>query len=328
MQTPDHWQKQSLSPLALLLSPLGLLYGLGGALSRMFSSPWNASVPVICVGNLVAGGAGKTPVVVAVAARLKASGKSVHVVSRGYGGSMQGPVRVDPAKHTFSDVGDEPLLLAKSAPTWVSKNRKAGIQAAIDDGADVVVLDDGFQNPSVTKDLSLIVVDGGFGFGNALLIPAGPLREPITSGLARADAVVVVGEDARNATAIVNRIRPNLSVLQAMLQPENGETLKDKRILAFAGIGRPEKFFETLRELGCDVIATRSFPDHHEFSANEIESILIHAKAEDAIAVTTEKDAARLNTQQLEQISVLNVSIAMNDGASSAFDVLLEKAHG
>lgn len=328
MQTPDHWQGPKPDLLALLLAPLGLLYGLGGTLSRVFSSPYKAGVPVICIGNLVAGGAGKTPVAIEITRRLKSGGLNPHIISRGYGGSALGPLQVDRGQHTFTEVGDEPLLLAKTAPTWIAKDRKSGIEAAIRAGADVVVLDDGFQNPSIAKDFSLIVIDGGFGFGNGLLIPAGPLRETVPAGLARADAVVVVGSDTHNIEATIHHTRPSLAIIKAHLKPDNADAIKGQRVHAFAGIGRPEKFFNSLRELGCDVLHTDAFPDHHSYGSHEIENIIENASEANAIALTTEKDAARLNAEQLSQISVLNVSTSLSEQGASTLDALLANAVG
>jgi len=264
-------------------------------------------VPVICVGNLVAGGAGKTPVVLDLAGRIAARGVAVHVVSRGYGGTEPGPLRVDPERHGFRAVGDEPLLLAEACPTWVAKDRRSGVEAAVAAGARAVILDDGFQNPTVAKDLSLVVVDGGAGFGNNRVIPAGPLREPVSRGLARADAVVVMGND----TAEVASQAGNLPVLQGSLSPTpDSEHLVGHPVVAFAGIGRPAKFFETLRALGSRVESSTAFPDHHPFTEGDIEPLSARAEAAGAKLVTTAKDAKRLPRTAGKAIEVLTVAVA------------------
>jgi len=264
-------------------------------------------VPVICVGNLVAGGAGKTPVVLDLAGRFAARGIAVHVVSRGYGGTDPGPLRVDPDRHGFRAVGDEPLLLAEACPTWVAKDRRAGIEAAVAAGAMAVILDDGFQNLSVAKDLSLIVVDGGAGFGNNRVIPAGPLREPVSHGLARADAVVVMGEDNAEVTSQAG----DLPVLPGGLRPSpDSDRLAGHVVVAFAGIGRPAKFFETLRALGSRVELTAEFPDHHPFTEGDIEPLSARADAAGAKLVTTAKDAKRLPHAASQSIEVLTVAVA------------------
>ncbi|MEE9209502.1 MAG: tetraacyldisaccharide 4'-kinase, partial [Kiloniellales bacterium] len=280
--------------------------------------------PVVCVGNLVAGGAGKTPVVLALVAALAARG-AVHCLSRGYGGSSPGPRRVDAARDSAVEVGDEALLLARAAPSWVARDRTAGARAAAAAGARVLVMDDGFQNPALAKDLSLVVVDGAYGFGNRRGMPAGPLRESVARGLARADAVVLLGRDELNLGAALAR---RLPVLTAQLAPRPGsESLVGRKVLAFAGIGRPEKFFATLAGpeggLGAELVETRAFPDHHPYSAAELRSLRARARSLDAILVTTEKDAVRLTPEQREGIETLAVAVAWDDPA--ALQALLDK---
>jgi len=305
VRAPEFWYRPA-GILAALLAPLGWLYGAAVALRLRFAKPWRAPVPVICVGNLIAGGAGKTPVVLDLATRLASQGIAVHVISRGYGGTEPGPLRVDPNRDGFEAVGDEPLLLAEACPTWVAKDRRAGVEAAVAAGAKAVILDDGFQNPSVAKDVSLIVVDGGAGFGNGRVMPAGPLRESVSHGLARADAVVVMGEDragiASNADA--------LPVLQADLQPTpDAERLAGHAVVAFAGIGRPAKFFDTVRDVGCRIEETAAFPDHHPFTERDIEPLSARAEAADATLITTAKDAKRLPQAAGRAIEVLTVAV-------------------
>jgi tetraacyldisaccharide 4'-kinase len=254
---PEFWAGRGL--LSSLLLPLAWGYAAGAAAREAWTRPYRAGVPVVCVGNLVAGGAGKTPVALALAARLAASGTVPHILSRGYGGSLAGPVRVDRARHGAAETGDEPLLLAEAAPTWVARDRVAGATAAIAAGATVLLLDDGLQNPRLAKTLSLLVVDGATGFGNGRVLPAGPLREPVARGLARADHVVLLDDDAAGVLPLLQR-KP---VLRARLVAQNGADFADRAVLAFAGIGRPAKFFTSLAATGARLVARHAFPDHH-----------------------------------------------------------------
>ncbi|MBV9553760.1 MAG: tetraacyldisaccharide 4'-kinase, partial [Alphaproteobacteria bacterium] len=268
-----------------------------------------APVPVICVGNLVAGGSGKTPVVLSLAAVMARGGIAAHIVSRGYGGSLSGPLRVDAATHVASQVGDEALVAASQTPSWVARDRAAGVRAAVSAGAEAVLLDDGFQNPHVAKDLALLVVDGGYGFGNRRLIPSGPLREPIAAGLARADAVVVVGEGGTGGE-FDNLGRP---VLHAAVVPLQGERMAGATVIAFAGIGRPEKFFATLRGCGARLAAQHAFPDHHRYQAAELARLHDEARRHGARLVTTEKDWVRLGRGERTGIEALAVALRWSD---------------
>jgi tetraacyldisaccharide 4'-kinase len=317
VRAPAFWQTDGLLPT--LLAPASLCFAAGGWLGRRAAAPRTVGAPVICVGNLVAGGAGKTPVAIALGERLIARGKAVHFLSRGYGGRESGPLRVDPGRHGARDVGDEPLLLARTAPAWVARDRAAGAAAAVAAGARVVVMDDGFQNHTLKKDLSLLVVDGGYGFGNKRVLPAGPLREPLACGLKRADAVVLVGPDQRGAEAL---LPPSLPLLRAVLAPV-AATFAGQRVLAFAGIARPEKFFATLAGMGCRIAGERAFPDHHPYSEAEIAALIEEARRADAIPVTTEKDAVRLPGALQPEIRTLPVALRWRDEA--AVDRLLAR---
>jgi tetraacyldisaccharide 4'-kinase len=268
---------------------------------------------VICVGNLVAGGAGKTPIAIAIAERLIARGKAVHFLSRGYGGREKGLLRVDPARHAAADVGDEPLLLARIAPAWVSRDRAAGAAAAVAAGAQIIVMDDGFQNPGLAKDLSLLAVDGGYGFGNGRVMPAGPLREPLAAGLARADAVALIGTDQ---CGVADRLPPSLPLLRAVLAPI-AAALAGRRVFAFAGIARPEKFFATLQSMGCVLAGRRAFADHHAYGEAEVAALIEEARHADAVPVTTEKDAVRLPPALRAGIETLPVAIRWRDEAAA-----------
>lgn len=315
MRTPVFWYRPP-GLAAAALAPLGALYGLAGRRRMAGAVPRRVGVPVVCVGNLVAGGAGKTPVGLAVADALLARGVAAHALTRGHGGRERGPLRVDPARHGAGDVGDEALLLAAALPCWVARDRAAGAGAAVAGGAGAIVMDDGFQNPGLFKDLSLVVVDGAVGFGNGRLIPAGPLRERIAEGIGRADALVILGQDRAGVAALAAG-RP---VLRARLEPPADHAdLRGRRVLAFAGIGRPEKFFATLESLGAVLAARVPFADHHPYRPAEVAALLERAAALDALPVTTAKDAVRLpaglRAGPDARIRVLPVTVAWEDPA-------------
>lgn len=303
MRAPAFWSGPSL--LSDLLMPAGDLHAAAGWLRARLTRPQRAPVPVICVGNLVAGGAGKTPTARALLARLTARGHRPAALLRGYGGRLAGPARVEPGRHDAQAVGDEALLLARAAPTWIARDRVAGARAAAAAGAELIVMDDGFQNPSLTKDLSLLVLDGESGLGNARVMPAGPLREPPGRGFARADALVVLGDDRHGLAARA----PGKPVLFARIEPSDDTDLAGRRLLAFAGIGRPSKFFATLERLGAELVATAEFADHHPFTPGELESLQRRAVQQAATLITTEKDAVRLPAPWRDRVEVLPVAL-------------------
>jgi tetraacyldisaccharide 4'-kinase len=314
VRAPEFWHGPAGSVPASLLAPLGAAYGALARLRDWATTPWRAPVPIICVGNLTVGGAGKTPTVLALAERLKSSGLEVACLSRGYGGHESGPLQVDPERHGASDVGDEPLLLARVAPTWIARDRRDGARAAIAEGADVVVLDDGLQNPVLHKDVSLVVVDGGYGFGNGHVLPAGPLREPIERGLARASAVVLIGDDG---SGVATALPKGLPVLHARLEPDEAAFgLRGRSVVAFAGIGRPAKFFQTLRELGANVIGVTEFADHHPYTEPDIMRLVETAQRRNAALVTTAKDAVRLSGSARQQVTVVGVRLRFAEPAA------------
>ena len=328
MRAPEFWREDGAIPA--LLSPLGAVYRAAAQVRVALTRPYDPGVPVICVGNLVAGGAGKTPVALSLLSLLTARGLKAQALGRGYGGRLAGPLRVDPAQHGAADVGDEALLLARAAPTWIARDRAAGARAAAgagaqagaQAGAEVIVMDDGFQNPCVVKRLSLLVVDGAYGFGNGRIMPAGPLREPAEAGLARADAVIILGGDTWGVAARVGGRRP---LLHAHLEPCVGAPdLKGQRVLAFAGIGRPEKFFATLEGLGAEVAARHAFADHHLYSGAEIAHLIAEAETARARAVTTEKDAVRLPPEFKDKVSTVPVRLVWRD--PRAIETLLSGA--
>jgi tetraacyldisaccharide 4'-kinase len=297
MREPAFWWRPA-GLAAGLLSPAAAIYGaVAGA--RMARAGRTVGIPVVCIGNLTIGGAGKTPTAIALAQLLAAAGRRPFLLSRGYGGTLSGPVQVDPAKHRALDVGDEPMLLARVAPTIVSRDRVAGAQAAHAAGADVIVMDDGFQNPNLKKDLSIVVVDGRRGIGNGMVCPAGPLRAPLDRQLKHAHAVLLIGSGpGGEAVAATARAR-GLPLFHGRLVPDPQmlETLKGRPVLAFAGIGDPEKFFATLVEAGIDIRARLSFPDHHRFHRAEARDLVTRAERDGLVLVTTEKDLARLAGQ-------------------------------
>ncbi len=307
MRPPAFWQTDGWVALALL--PLGWAYAQAGALRRRFAKPYRAPVPVICVGNLTLGGAGKTPTVIDLLQRLAARRVEAHAVTRGYRGSERGPYRVDARSDKPARVGDEPLLLAAHGPTWVAKDRAAGVRAAVEAGARAVILDDGFQNPGVAKDLSIIVVDAVAGFGNGRVFPAGPLREPVAAGLARTDAVVVIGEGAVP-------LPEGIAVIRARIAPRvTGMSFDGARVLAFAGIGRPEKFFDTLRGLGAEIVDSESFPDHHHYTGSMINRLLARADEQGLTVVTTDKDMVKMPPSARGRIWPVPIELAYEDEA-------------
>ena len=313
MRPPGFWSKAPSHPAALLLRPLSLAYGAWTA-GRMDRPGLRASCPVICIGNFSLGGAGKTPTAITVARMLAEVGARPAFLTRGYGGSLPGPVVVDPERHAAREVGDEPLLLARHAPTVVARDRPAGARLCATQGADVIVMDDGLQNPSLTKDLSLAVVDAGAGIGNGLTFPAGPLRVPLARQWRHVGALVLIGEGAAGARVAGAAAARGLPVHRARLVPE-GTELAGKRVVAFAGIGRPQKFFESLREVGAVLVAERAFPDHHPFRDSELAMLVAQAERAGAVLVTTEKDRVRLPAEFADRVSTLNVTLSFEDGA-------------
>jgi tetraacyldisaccharide 4'-kinase len=291
---PPFWWYRRKGALGSALAPLGTLYGRIAEKRFAQGTPYRSRLPVICIGNFTAGGGGKTPTAIAIAALLKQLGAKPIFLTRGYGGASKGPVLVKPGD-SAAQVGDEPLLLADEAPTMVAADRPAGAKAIEATDASVVVMDDGFQNPSLAKDLSLVVVDGGVGLGNGLIFPAGPLRAPLEAQIARASALVVIGEEdtvGKLIEAFAARARP---VLKARMVPrQDRRWLSILPVIGFAGIARPAKFFATLRNEGARLIDTRAYPDHYRYSERQARSLLKDAKDYNAMLVTTEKDYVRL----------------------------------
>ncbi|MEJ8571037.1 tetraacyldisaccharide 4'-kinase [Microbaculum marinum] len=333
MRAPAFWQETRPSWQAMCLWPLSLLYG-AVARVRFAKAPTSrAAVPVVCIGNPTLGGSGKTPTAILTARCLQALGRRPVFLSRGYGARVAGALTVDPAVHTAADVGDEPLLLARTAPTVVSPDRVAGAARAATLG-DVIVMDDGFQNPALHKDLSLLVFDAGYGVGNGYVFPAGPLRLPLGPQLARAQAVVLIGTGDRSESALAGAGVAAPDILKGELRPDPAMTaaLTGRPVLAFAGIGRPEKFFGSLEDIGAQVVERRPFADHHRYSEADARGLMAMQRRSGAIPVTTEKDLVRIGSPRggalkslSEALVALPVSLALDEASAVRFQALLER---
>ncbi|WBV44010.1 tetraacyldisaccharide 4'-kinase [Pseudoroseomonas cervicalis] len=319
MRAPGFWSGGSGGIAPLLLSPIAAIYAAATA-RRMARPGWQAPVPVICCGNATAGGAGKTVVALDLGQRLSNRGVATHFLTRGYGGRLKGPVMVDPAQHDSQAVGDESLLLAALRPTWVAGDREAGGRAAVESGAQAIIMDDGLQNPGLAKDLSLLVVDGNYGFGNGRIIPAGPLREPVAAAAARCRAAVLIGEDEAGAAAM---LPPSLPVLRARQVPgPEAELLAGQPVFAFCGIANPQKFFNSLTRCGAVLAGRMAYADHYPFDAGDLRELLDQAEALRAIPVTTAKDYVRIPPAFRSRVTVLSVKLEWED--PTAIEALLD----
>lgn len=333
MKAPRFWWRPGRDPLALLLSPLATIWGEIAA-RRMERAPLSrASIPVLCVGNLVVGGAGKTPTALAIGRLAKEKGIAAGFLTRGYGGRAKGPLLVDPAKHHADMVGDEALLLAALAPTVIGANRGLGAELLARQGLGLAIMDDGFQNPGLAKDFSVLVADASAGIGNGLVLPAGPLRAPVGRQLARANALLVVGEGEAAMPFILQAQRAGLEVLRAELVALGTEKWRGRKVLAFAGIGRPEKFFHSLLAAGAEIVSEKAFPDHHVYSSEEAGALLGLAEHEGLTLATTAKDRARLTGatgaagELAKRSEVLDVELRFHDSSrlSATIDNLIAR---
>lgn len=305
MFTPRHWKTKNL--LSCILYPLGCLYGLATACRIKFVKPQKVAAKVICIGNLTAGGTGKTPVAISIARLLQTKNRRPFFVTRGYGGILQ-DIIVEPQNHNARQVGDEPLLLARQAPVVVNHQRYLGAKKAVANGADIIIMDDGFQNPLLYKDISLLVIDGTFGLGNEFCIPAGPLREYVSLGIKRSQAIIIIGEDRFN----LRQRFSHLPVFQGVITPLTPSE-SSSNIIAFAGIGRPEKFYQSLQDCGLNVIKTIDFPDHHFYQEEELRQIITTAEQNKAVVYTTSKDFVKIPSHLQPNFKVLEISIKWDD---------------
>ncbi len=360
MKTPFFWY-QPRGFLSRLLCPLGWLYEKGSEIKYIFRQPRRFSKPIISIGNIISGGAGKTPTAIALGNLLQQKGLKIHFVTRGYGGILKGPLKVDPLQHKATDVGDEPLLLAQQAPTWVSKDRPQGVQKAIEDGADLIILDDGHQTHGLSKDVSFVVVDLIQGFGNGCVIPAGPLRESREKGLKRADAIIGVNpslsssrkqgsmKNTENKIESLKEVynhnechfhcsmgprvtrlwgddeREEKSFFRAQVFPQPlSFPLSSNRVIAFCGLGFPQKFYASLEKLGFTLLATESFPDHYDYKEKDLIRLQSLARNHEANLITTRKDWVKLPPSWQSQIYVLDIIIQFEE-PEQVFQFILNK---
>ena len=308
MKTPNYWKNKNI--YSYLLSPLGWLYQWATFLNLSIKKPQSVDKPVICIGNLTAGGTGKTPVSISFAQLLKELGKKPFFVSRGYGGNLHN-VMVDTNKHSPQEVGDEPLLLARQAPVIVNPNRFEGAKLAIKNGADIIVMDDGFQNPTIYKDKNIIIIDGKYGIGNGFLLPSGPLRETFSSAIKRTDFVIMLGDDKQNITDKIKKYNKKI-IFSQIKEIKNNININDKYI-AFCGIGRPQKFFDSLKKSKYNVIKEISFEDHCEYNENILDNIFLTVKENNAKIITTEKDYVKIPLKYKKDIEVLKIKVSFNN---------------
>ena len=321
MKEPSFWHVRDLRSRAaapmtrMMLTPIAALYAWAGADRIRTTTPFKADIPVICIGNLTVGGTGKTPVVQSLRATLTEKGYRAASLSRGYKGELNGPLEVDTSLHTARDVGDEPLMLAASGEAWIGADREAAARLMQSAGVDVILMDDGHQNPTLHKDLSIVVIDGGNPCGNGFVFPKGPLREPIATGLARADGVIIMGKLAHPLPELADLSIP---VIETAVTPRG--PAPDGPLVAFAGIGRPQKFFDTLTQAGAVLADAVPFPDHHTFSEADIKYLRTLVSERNARLITTEKDFVRLTEAQRDGVLTFPIHI---DLSQSYIDALL-----
>lgn len=324
LKAPEFWQKEN-TFLSRFLAPFGRIYAWSVKRRIEKTKPYEAKIPVICIGNLVMGGVGKTPLAVSVAEYFKMNGKKPVFLTRGYGGGLSN-ILVDPDKHTAKQTGDEALLLARVAPTIVDADRARGAKKAEQIGADVIIMDDGFQNPQLCKTLSFAVFDGRVGIGNGRVFPAGPLREPLEDGLKRANASVVVGKDVAGVKRQIERcVSQPLIGMHIEQDVAKISRLAGQKVYAFAGIGYPVKFFDMLRDYGCNVVAQKAFSDHHPYTDNDMTDLVAEAKKQDAVLVTTAKDKVRIPARFLPDVQVVEAYMVWD--TPDAMCALLETLH-
>ncbi|MEE8659833.1 Tetraacyldisaccharide 4'-kinase [Acetobacteraceae bacterium EV16G] len=304
---PRFWYVPHASFRQRLLTPFSLLFKAVHRLRQSRTRPLTVSVPVICCGNLSVGGTGKTIVVRDLTRRLQAQGHEPHILSRGYKARLKGPMRIDADIMTSRDAGDEPIMLARDAPVWIGRDRRQTAWAAIGAGADCLIMDDGLQNPGLAKTLRFVIIDGAVGLGNRHVMPAGPLREDAERGLMSADAVILIGDDK---TSLAAEIPPGKITLRAQLIPDTDlRRLQGQRVIAFAGIGRPSKFFNMLTESGITASREISFPDHHDYADRDCQRLIGLSQSAEMQLVTTAKDAVKLPPWFREHVQVIHVAL-------------------
>ncbi len=324
LKAPKFWyQPPGFTSCALV--PFAKVYALGHWLNQRCRQVYRPSIPVICLGNFTVGGAGKTPTVIAIAQLLQQKGqKNIHFITRGYGGSLKGPVQVNPQHHSFHEVGEEALLLAQFAPTWMGADRIASAKAAEKAGASILLMDDGAQNVSLVKDKCLMVIDRQQGVGNGLVFPAGPLRESLNQGLNRTHACILIGNKNEQPVIKINKPHFNARVVP---DPSAINTIKDKRLIAFAGLGFPQKFFSTLKEHGGKLRKQVTFPDHHPYKTSDLTPLIQQATQEDALLVTTEKDMLRIPSALQKMITPFKIRVVFDNPTDiyQYLELVLEK---
>ncbi len=294
--------------LAWALAPFGAVYGRITARRMKAESKFVPDLPVFCIGNLIVGGAGKTPTAIAVSQIARSAGLNPGFLSRGYGGSIHGAARVDPEKHNARDVGDEALLLCRHAPVVVSADRVVGAKLLQEADIDLIIMDDGFQNPSLRKEYALVVIDTRRGVGNGFCMPAGPVRADLRTQMSAASAILLIGQEQGSARIVRMAAKMAKPILTARTAVSNPKRWQDIKVLAYAGIADPEKFYASLESVGAEPVIRRSFPDHHPLSDDECAELLGSAKSEGLTLVTTEKDAARLKGTGARQDELLAAS--------------------
>lgn len=313
MKTPEFWGKSPPTLGARLLSPLSTFYQWAYHRRVEKAIVHRSPVPVLCVGNVTAGGSGKTPICIELAIQLQAQGKKVVFLSRGYGGALKGPVQVSPVTHGYKQVGDEPLLLAQVAPTVIAKQRHQGLTLAAYLGGDVIIMDDGLQNPFIYKDISLLVMDGTTGLGNGMTLPSGPLREPLRDVLRRVQGVIIMGDDAHNLKHQIAEIDWQIPVFYGGVNATCQSLEKGQRVVAFAGIGYPNKFFTTVTQLGYDCVYRVPYGDHYPYKKSDIKILQDLATTHNAQLVTTAKDKTRLPPDFQNQVHVIDITAHWQD---------------
>ena len=309
MKTPLFWDKKK-SIFSIILIPFSFIWLLGSFIKKKKAIKFN--IPIIKIGNVVAGGAGKTPTVLSLTQKLINSKVNVHIICRGYKSSAKKSIQVNTKIHTYKEVGDEALMCAAIAPTWVGKIRSESIKCAIDNGANLVILDDGLQDESIFSNLNIIVFNGYQGIGNGRIIPAGPMRENLNKALNKSHLALIIDEDKKNISQQINKTIP---IIQSNLIIEDKyiNNFKNKEVIAFCGIGYPQKFYKSLNKIGCKVLYTKSFPDHYHYSEQDIKKLLKKSQELNSLLITTEKDHVKIMENYKSRIYYFPIKIELNN---------------